>query len=339
MPGQPPAPASAGRGPTARRAAAPSRPLRWLLGATALLWLAPPASAAKLYAWKDADGVTHYADHPPDPQLAGAVQASVLPYRNPPGALAQLRLESQGARQLAWAENRLYGPVQVELRYRRADNVTAVPALPARAVLPSRGSALISRLYVNDPRYGSHFDLVLDALPGDPAAKPEDYAYRLPFEYGRVRVDQGFGGSFSHNDTQNYYALDFAVPEGTPVLAVRDGWVMQVESDFDKAGLNREKFGGRANFIRIVHDDGTMAVYAHLKWDGVQVRTGQRVRAGQRIALSGNTGYSTAPHLHFVLQVNRGMRLESIPFRMFGTLGELKFARDGAAAAPADTAR
>ena len=100
---------------------------------------------------------------------------------------------------------------------------------------------------------------------------------------------------------------------------------MQVESDFEKAGLNREKYGGRANFIRIVHDDGSMAVYAHLKPEGVQVRTGQRVRKGQRIGLSGNTGFSTAPHLHFVLQVNAGMRLQSIPFRMFGPLGELKF--------------
>ena len=92
-----------------------------------------------------------------------------------------------------------------------------------------------------------------------------------------------------------------------------------------KAGLHREKYGGRANFIRILHDDGSMAVYAHLQPEGVQVHTGQRVRQGQRIGLSGNTGFSTAPHLHFVLQVNRGMRLESIPFRMFGPLGELRF--------------
>ena len=169
------------------------------------------------------------------------------------------------------------------------------------------------------------FRLLLDGLPGDPAARPVDYEYRLPFDYARVRVDQGPGGSFSHNDPQNRYAVDFALAEGTPIVAVREGVVMQVESDFDKAGLNREKYGGRANFIRLLHDDGSMAVYAHLQPEGVQVHTGQRVRQGQRIGLSGNTGFSTAPHLHFVLQVNRGMRLESIPFRMFGPLGELKF--------------
>jgi murein DD-endopeptidase MepM/ murein hydrolase activator NlpD len=93
---------------------------------------------------------------------------------------------------------------------------------------------------------------------------------------------------------------------------------MQVESDFDKAGLDLEQYGGRANFVRIVHEDGTMAVYAHLQEDGVLVRPGQRVRTGQRIGTSGNTGFTTAPHLHIALQVNRGMRLESIPFRMQG---------------------
>jgi len=108
------------------------------------------------------------------------------------------------------------------------------------------------------------------------------------------------------------------------VLAARSGVVMQVASDFDKAGLN-EKYGGRANFVRILHDDGTMALYAHLQESGVHVRLGQRVQQGQRIGLSGNTGFTSGPHLHFVVQVNRGMRLESIPIRMRGPMGLLKF--------------
>jgi murein DD-endopeptidase MepM/ murein hydrolase activator NlpD len=109
-------------------------------------------------------------------------------------------------------------------------------------------------------------------------------------------------------------------------LAARGGVVMQVESDFDKAGLNLEKYGGRANFVRILHDDGTMGLYAHLDLDGVLVRVGQRVRTGQQIGRSGNTGFTTGPHLHFAVQVNRGMRLLSIPFRMSGPQGPLRIA-------------
>jgi murein DD-endopeptidase MepM/ murein hydrolase activator NlpD len=162
-------------------------------------------------------------------------------------------------------------------------------------------------------------------VPGDPNARPRDVQYLMPLRQPRQRIDQGYGGSFSHNDPQNYYAVDFAAPIGTPVLAARAGTVMEIESDFDKAGLNLEKFGGRANFVRILHDDGTMGLYAHLQENGVLVRVGQRVRAGQQIGSSGNTGFTTGPHLHFVVQVNRGMRLESIPFQMAGPQGALAF--------------
>ena len=299
----------------------------------ALLATMASADAARLYSWKDRYGVNQYGDRPPEADEQPASNVNVTRFRNPAGALVRLRLENKAARYKgdyptghyqAWADNLLHGPVQVMLRFKRGAHVRSSPALPASAILPARSSLQVATL-TTDPIHGDDFELLLDALPGDPAAKPQDYDYRLPFEYALVRVDQGPGGSFSHNDPQNLHAVDFALVEGTPIVAVREGVVMQVESDFDKAGLNREKYGGRANFIRIVHPDGSMAVYAHLQPEGVQVRTGQRVRKGQRIGLSGNTGFSTAPHLHFVLQVNAGMRLKSIPFRMFGPLGELKF--------------
>jgi len=64
-------------------------------------------------------------------------------------------------------------------------------------------------------------------------------------------------------------------------------------------------------------------VYAHLKENGVYVRVGQRVGVGQQIAISGNTGFTSGPHLHFCVQVNRGMRLVSVPFRMVSDNGFL----------------
>ncbi|MFC3657410.1 peptidoglycan DD-metalloendopeptidase family protein [Xanthomonas hyacinthi] len=322
MPGQCPAPAAVRDAATTRLRAAP----RWLLLAVCGSALAPVSGASgTLYAWRDANGIAHYGDHAADPQRDAEVEPP--PPASAELSLAQLRLDGQAPRQQAWADNRLDGPLQVQLRSRRADNLAAVPALPLRAVLPARGSALLSRLYPSDPRYASPFDLVLEAVPGDPAAKPQDALYRLPFAAAPVRVDQGVGGHFSHHDAQNYYALDFALAEGTPVLAARAGTVMQVEAGFAAAGLDRETFGGRANFVRIVHADGSMALYAHLAPQGVAVRPGQRIAAGERLALSGNTGLSSAPHLHFAVQVNRGMRLESIPFRMAGARGELKLPR------------
>ena len=282
--------------------------------AIAALAAAGAGHAAKVYKWTDRDGVVHYGDRPP-PARAPARTVKTIPVRAEPGEMVRLRIESEAGESHAWADNTLAGPIEVLLRFTSRSNIAGEPALPARATIPPRGSTLVARLKILEPGRGGEFALRMEAVPGDPSAKPRDVAYLVPLA-APTRVDQGFGGTFSHTDSQNRYALDFAANEGTPVVAARDGIVMQVESDFEGAGLDREKLRGRANYIRIVHDDGTMALYAHLKPEGVLVRVGQRVRAGQRIGLSGNTGYTSGPHLHFAVQVNRGMRLVSIPFRM-----------------------
>lgn len=288
--------------------------------ALALAVMLPAAQASKVYRWTDRNGIAHYGDRPPQ-DTTGIVK--VIPVRAEPGAMVRLRVEGTSGGYEAWADNTLAGPIEVMLHFSRGSNVVGEPALPARATVPARGSTLVARIGAMDPTRPGDFELRLEGVPGDPSAKPRDFAYRLPLRQHAPRIDQGYDGRFSHVDPQNRYALDFAAEEGTPVLAARDGVVMQVESDFDKAGLNLEKYGGRANFVRILHDDGTMALYAHLQPEGVLVRVGQRVRGGQQIGLSGNTGFTTGPHLHFAVQVNRGMRLLSIPFRMLGPSGLL----------------
>ena len=65
----------------------------------------------------------------------------------------------------------------------------------------------------------------------------------------------------------------------------------------------------------ILHDDGTMSVYAHIDLASVNVRPGLHVRAGRQIARSGNTGFSSGPHLHFAVQQNIGMEVVSLPFK------------------------
>ena len=294
-----------------------------LVAGAAIAAAAAGSHAAKVYRWTDSRGVTHYGDRAPD---AAATEVKVIPVRAEPGAIARLRIENDNGRYLAWADNRLSGPIEVMLHFSRSENVSGNPALPARATVAAGGSSLVAVLSAADPSRGGDFELRMDSLPGDPSARPRDVEYLLPLRQPRFRIDQGYGGSFSHQDLQNRYAVDFAADTGTPVLAAREGVVMQVESDFDRAGLNLEKYGGRANFVRILHDDGAMSLYAHLKTEGALVRVGQRVRAGQQIGLSGNTGFTTGPHLHFAVQVNRGMRLESLPFKMTGPAGPLRIA-------------
>ncbi|TWI06338.1 uncharacterized protein DUF4124 [Luteimonas cucumeris] len=289
-----------------------------------LLCVAGASAGGEAYRWKDRTGVVHYGDRAP-----AAVDGSVekIPLTTGPHAAVRLRIENDNSRYSAWAENALAGPVEVMLRFHRNHNMASQPQLPARATVAANGSALVAHLFTADSTRPGDFEVRLDAVPGDPNARPRAFEYLIPLSQQALRIDQGFGGRFSHGSEENRYALDFAAAIGTPVMAARSGVVMQVESDFAQAGLSEEEYGGRANFVRILHDDGTMALYAHLQPGGALVRVGQRVRQGQQIGLSGNTGFTSGPHLHFEVQVNRGMRLESIPIRLRGPQGVLQFAK------------
>lgn len=286
--------------------------------------IAASADAARVYRWKEPSGTVRYGDQPPSATTRPA-SVETIPMRSEPGAIARLRVAAADDGYQAWAENALAGPVEVRVSFTRVRNARGEPELPARATVPAGDRALVARIFGADAARSGDFELRLDAVPGQPGARHRDVEYVFPLRTHDLRVEQGFGGAFSHADAQNRYAVDFAAPLGTDVLAARDGVVMQVENDFDRAGLNQEKYAGRANFVRIVHDDGTMAVYAHLQERGVLVRMGQRVHAGQLIGRSGNTGFTSGPHLHFAVQANQGMRLVAVPFRMFGPHGILRF--------------
>jgi murein DD-endopeptidase MepM/ murein hydrolase activator NlpD len=145
------------------------------------------------------------------------------------------------------------------------------------------------------------------------ARHDDETRYLLPFEAGRShRVTQGYNGRLTH-DGHNRYAVDFAMHEGTPVCAARDGVVVDLMESSEIGGPSRT-FKDEANYVSVAHRDGTIGEYLHLKYDGVLVEIGQTVEAGQRIALSGNTGYSTLPHLHFgVYSALDSRRLQSHP--------------------------
>ncbi len=122
--------------------------------------------------------------------------------------------------------------------------------------------------------------------------------YHLPWLYGEEReCNQGNNGSFSHNGDYAY-AFDFRMPPGTKVLAARGGKVTVVKENETEGGAD-PKLKDKANLVLIDHGDGTTANYVHLQKDGVLVELGATIVAGDVIALSGQTGWATEPHLHF----------------------------------------
>ena len=232
----------------------------------------------------------------------------------------ELRARTTGGNNEYLVRNLVAGPIEVRCWLEEAQNVRMDPPVPRTLVVPARTEQYLGELEIIDTQQPeARGRVACQAMIGDPRARPSSTVrYALPFPAGtKYRLDQGFGGKFSHFDPQNLYALDFAVPEGTPVLAARAGVVVQVEEDFRETGLDR-RFGERANYVRVLHEDGSIAVYAHLAPAGMLRRAGDKVVVGQLVGRSGNTGLSTAPHLHFAVQRNAGMALVSIPFEVEG---------------------
>jgi len=293
------------------------------LASVAILALLLPASAdaqsGRIYRWSDLNSSTRYSDRTEGHATRGVI--TEIPIRVEPAAVARLRFEHRDGRHLAWIDNTLAGPIEVMVHAVPGTTPASDPPLPARATVPPRQGTVVAVL-------APAVELRVEAIPGSPNAQPRDVEYGYPLATTALRITQAWGGRHSHADPGNRHAVDFAAPPGTVVLAARDGVVMQTEGSFDEAAPDDPDALERANFIRVLHHDGTMALYAHLQPAGVHVRVGQHVRRGQAIGLSGNTGRSTAPHLHFAVQANAGMQLRSIPFRMFADAGELKFARD-----------
>jgi murein DD-endopeptidase MepM/ murein hydrolase activator NlpD len=167
--------------------------------------------------------------------------------------------------------------------------------------------------------YTNHYTVGAHGVTHD-----DSVLYSLPYAAGTTfKVTQGYRGAFSHTGPDEF-ATDWKMPEGTAVLAAREGIVVSVKDAFDKGGPYR-KYEDCANMVVVQHSDGTMAHYCHLAPRSAKVRIGEKVRAGDSLAASGNTGFTSGPHLHFaVFKARNGFGRETIPvkFRTANGAGE-----------------
>jgi murein DD-endopeptidase MepM/ murein hydrolase activator NlpD len=130
-------------------------------------------------------------------------------------------------------------------------------------------------------------------------------------------VSQAYPAQYTHTTPDSQYAVDIALPDGTQVYAAREGTVINVRHDAFRGGISPALLD-QANVVEILHDDGTIAMYAHLHWDSIRVHIGQHVGRGEYIANSGSTGFSSGPHLHFCVVRNAGMQAISVPVEFAG---------------------
>lgn len=135
---------------------------------------------------------------------------------------------------------------------------------------------------------------------GNPYHKTSLKAISLPFQRGKsYQINQGYNGSFSHQNPNSKYALDFNLQVGDTICAAADGYVVGVIEKYQYGGESI-KWSDYANEVTIYHPDmNVFSQYAHLKFEGSLVTLGDTVYSGDPIAIAGMTGYTRGPHLHF----------------------------------------
>ncbi|AZV29823.1 peptidase M23 [Pseudomonas syringae] len=289
-------------------------PLR-LLFFCGLFMASTSTVAMTIYKSTDANGVVSYSDRPSKGSQVFVFQDRMVERLE---RQVYLDIKKQKGADVVFVRNDLYAPVEVALAFTGMSNVRGAPAQTIRRVLPARSNTRLALLTAVSGGKPLVYTPMFQYSLGDPAGAAQGYRYPFPWRGGPFRLSQGANGDYSHFGPKNKYAMDIAMPVGTPIIAARAGVVVKTENSQNGRGTDPS-----GNFVRILHDDGTMGVYLHLKQGSVSVREGQRVVVGSPLALSGNTGNSSGPHLHFVVQRNTGMGLVSIPYQFNQPLGAL----------------
>jgi murein DD-endopeptidase MepM/ murein hydrolase activator NlpD len=260
-----------------------------------------------------------------DPTRAGVVVDRMSDFIFDGGRI-DFEMRRDGDNVVEIARNRYSIPVVMRWSFGDLENLEPAGITTATVVLPAAdrpngfGAAVVLTSFkIRDMRQPFHRQLRMHARFGDPTTRPTAYAYRLPYRKGHTfSVLQGFHGAFSHRGS-NEFAIDFDCPVATPVLAAREGVVVAANAAAQGSGTSADYLEyRRTNFVLVLHDDGTLGEYMHLAPSGVRASVGQRVARGDELALSGNTGFSSTPHLHFQVMTAApdGVSAISFPFEI-----------------------
>lgn len=211
--------------------------------------------------------------------------------------------------------------------------VNMAPSVTLPLTIDAKGRSRFELLTVQaiDPRQPFSYRYDYKWRPGKRSGiSTSSFVYALPYVEESHRVVQGPGGTFSHQaGSGSENAIDFSMPAGSKVCAARDGMIVALwqESDIGGADPTNRPF---ANYVVVTHEDGTFGEYYHLKKNGVLVSLGQKVKMHDPIALSGNTGYSSRPHLHFAVFCNiDGKERITIPVQFRTKSGAIESLQQG----------
>jgi len=229
-----------------------------------------------------------------------------------------------------YLNNHTYNDITIKLQATKMQNIRSEFSLPYINSYPARTRSKILHFSIINKGKSSLFNLSYSSVVGNLNLDyDKDYVYALPYQRGKsYLLSQGFKGGVTHKGA-SAYALDFVMPVGSAVHAMRDGIVTGLESKHNEHGFS-PAYANKANYIIIKHDDGTMAMYGHLKQDGVRVSLAQRVYKHQFIGYSGNTGYSSGPHLHVHITAmkNFSQGPVSVPFTFMSKEGRTSSPRE-----------
>ncbi|MEK7566977.1 MAG: peptidoglycan DD-metalloendopeptidase family protein [Patescibacteria group bacterium] len=153
----------------------------------------------------------------------------------------------------------------------------------------------------------------------DPESLPRTGSGVLSWPLANVFITQYFGNTpFATQNPQIYNGgghngIDLRATVGTPIKSAADGRVVAL-GDTDRS-CNGVSYG---KWVLVEHDNNISTLYAHLSY--MQVSVGDSLQKNQTLGYSGNTGYTTGPHLHFTVFATKGVQLKSIKSRVCGTL-------------------